>query len=64
MAKPKTLEPIPPEILEPLDPEERDRRLAQAEASIEAGKGVSHERVRTWLLELAAGRRSPPPTCG
>ena len=64
MAEPSPLEQIPPENLEPLDSAERERRLAQAEASIEAGKGVSHERVRTWLLDLAANRRTPPPACG
>ena len=35
---------------------------AAAEAEIEAGKGVPHERVREWLLKLAKGEKVPPPT--
>jgi hypothetical protein len=54
----------PPDIRELLDPDERERRLVQAEASIMAGKGIAYDAVRTWLLELAAGHRMPPPTCG
>ncbi len=34
---------------------------AEADAEIEAGLGVPHERVREWLLRLAAGERVPPP---
>jgi predicted transcriptional regulator len=34
---------------------------AVAEAEIDAGKGVPHERVREWLLKLAKGERVPPP---
>ena len=35
---------------------------AAANAEIEAGKGVPHERVREWLLRLAKGEKVPPPT--
>ncbi len=35
---------------------------AKAEAEIEAGQGVPHERVREWLLKLANGENVPPPT--
>ncbi len=34
---------------------------AEAEAEIDACKGVSHERVREWLLQLSKGERVPPP---
>ena len=34
---------------------------AEADAEIEAGLGVPHERVREWLLKLAAGEQVPPP---
>jgi hypothetical protein len=41
MAHPKPHEPppVPAEILEPLDPAERERALAEAEAEITAGGG-------------------------
>ncbi len=34
---------------------------AAADAEIEAGKGVPHERVREWLRKLANGEKLPPP---
>jgi hypothetical protein len=34
---------------------------ARADADIAAGRVVSHDRVREWLLKLAAGRYEPPP---
>ena len=43
--------------------EAEDARLdSVADAEIEAGKGVPHERVREWLLKLGKGERVPPPT--
>jgi predicted transcriptional regulator len=35
---------------------------AEAEAEIDAGQGVPHQRVREWLTRLAAGERLSPPT--
>jgi hypothetical protein len=63
MAHPKT-DPnagVPPDLLEPSDPAERERALVAAEADIEAGNGTPHDEVRAWLLDLAAGRSLPPP---
>lgn len=37
------------------------RAIAEAEAEIDAGHGVPHERVRKWLLRLAAGKSMRPP---
>ena len=45
----------------PLDEAEEARLDAEADAEIEAGKGVPHERVREWLLRLARGEKVPPP---
>ena len=45
----------------PPDPEKEARLDAQAEADIDAGLGVPHDRVREWLLRLAEGERRPPP---
>jgi predicted transcriptional regulator len=46
-----------------LPPDEATEAAADeaADAEIEAGKGVPHERVREWLLKLAKGERVPPP---
>jgi predicted transcriptional regulator len=33
-----------------------------ADAEIEAGNGVPHERVRDWLLKLVKGEKVPPPS--
>lgn len=35
--------------------------IAEAEAEIDAGKGVPHAKVREWLLKLAKGEIAPPP---
>jgi len=45
----------------PLDETEEARLDAEADAEIEAGRGVPHERVREWLLRLARGEKVPPP---
>jgi hypothetical protein len=37
------------------------RAIAEAEAEIDAGKGVPHATVRGWLLKLAKGVIAPPP---
>ncbi len=47
-----------------IEPDEAlEARLdAEAEAEIDAGKGVPHEQVREWLSKLAKGERLPPPS--
>ncbi len=56
-------EPEPKSILDlPLDEAEEARLDAAADAEIDAGLGVPHERVREWLLRLAHGEKVPPPT--
>ena len=44
----------------PLDADTEN--AADAEAELDAGKGVPHAGVREWLLRLAAGERPPPPS--
>ncbi len=46
----------------PLDEADEARLDAKAEAEIEAGQGVPHERVREWLVKLGKGEKVPPPT--
>lgn len=43
------------------DEAEEARLDALAQAEIDAGLGVPHERVRAWLLGLAKGERVSPP---
>jgi len=54
MAEPKT-------IFEQEDEEARERALDAARADLDAGHSVDNEKVRAWLKDLAAGRRTPPP---
>jgi hypothetical protein len=37
------------------------RAVAEADAAAQAGRVVSHDRVRPWLLNLAQGKRGPRP---
>ncbi len=45
----------------PPDEAEEARLDAQAEAEIDAGKGVPHKQVREWLLKIGRGEKVPPP---
>jgi hypothetical protein len=45
----------PRSIFDEIDEQEEARAIAEAEAEIDAGKGVPHEKVREWLRKLAAG---------
>jgi predicted transcriptional regulator len=46
----------------PLDDAAEARLDAIADAEIDAGAGVPHEKVREWLTKLAKGERVPPPS--
>ncbi|HJU16315.1 MAG TPA: CopG family transcriptional regulator [Stellaceae bacterium] len=48
-------------VFDQIDAEAEARAIAEAEAEIDAGKGITHERVREWLLKLAKGEVAPPP---
>ena len=45
----------------PLDESDEARLDAIAEAEIDGGRGVPHEKVREWLLKLGRGETPPPP---
>lgn len=51
----------PDSILDTVDEEVEAAAVAEAEAEIDAGKGVPHERVRTWLHQLSNGDVQHPP---
>ena len=48
-------------ILEQIDPDEEVAAIAEAEAELDAGKGIPYEKVREWLLKLGKGKIIPPP---
>jgi predicted transcriptional regulator len=48
-------------IFDETDETEEARAIAEAEAEIDAGQGVSHKKVRQWLRKLAKGKVTPPP---
>jgi predicted transcriptional regulator len=48
-------------IFEQIDSGEEAAAVAEAEAELDADKGVSHEKVREWLVKLARGEITPPP---
>jgi predicted transcriptional regulator len=51
----------PKSALAEIDDEAEARAITEAEAEIDAGAGVPHEKVREWLFRLAKGEIIPPP---
>jgi hypothetical protein len=47
-------------IFEQIDPDEEAAAVAGAQAELDVGKGVPHEKVREWRLKLARGDTPPP----
>jgi len=57
--------PVPEvSVFEPADEAAEERALAKAEAEIAAGKFLSHDAVRRWLLSWGTPNELPPPKCG
>lgn len=54
----------PASIFDIEDAEAEEQALREAEAQLDNGQGVPHDRVVAWLDELAKGNKLPPPTCG
>lgn len=52
----------PVSLFDTVDEETERMALAEAEAELEAGKGIPHEVVGPWLLKLADGDDAPHPT--
>jgi predicted transcriptional regulator len=48
-------------VFDQIDGEAEARAIDEAEAELDAGKGIAHEKVREWLLKLARGEITPPP---
>ena len=53
-----------PSIFDPADEAEDARAIAEAEAEAAAGRVVSYEAVRRWLLSWGTPNELPPPECG
>ena len=51
----------PKGVFDEIDDDIEARAIAEADAEIDAGKGVPHAKVREWLLKLAKGAVAPPP---
>ena len=43
--------------------EERQRRTLAALADVDAGRGVPHEQVKTWVASLGTDKPLPVPEC-
>jgi predicted transcriptional regulator len=48
-------------VFDQIDGEAEACAIAEAEAELDAGRGILHEKVREWLLKLARGEITPPP---
>jgi predicted transcriptional regulator len=48
-------------VFDQIDGEAEARAIVEAEAELDAGEGIPHEKVREWLLRLARGETTPPP---
>jgi predicted transcriptional regulator len=51
----------PKSVFDEVDQREEARAIAEAEAEIDAGAGVAHDKVRRWLQKLAKGKSAKPP---
>jgi hypothetical protein len=48
-------------VFDQIDSEAEARAIGEAEAELDAGKGIPHVKVKEWLLKLAKGEIIPPP---
>jgi hypothetical protein len=51
-------------VFDPAEDAVEEKALAEAEAEIAAGKFISHEAMRRWLLSWGTADELPPPKCG
>ena len=49
-------------MLDAFDEEAFERAVAEGIAAADAGRLIPHEVVRQWLVDLAEGKDTPPPT--
>lgn len=53
-----------PSLLDEIDDDAEAAADARAEADIAAGRVISHEAMKRWLLSWGAPNELPPPKCG
>lgn len=53
-----------PSIFDEIDAEAEERAIREGEADADAGRVISHEAVRRWLLSWGTPNELPPPKCG
>ncbi len=51
-------------VFEPADDAAEEQALKAAETQVAAGKFISHDAVRRWLLSWGKTSELPPPECG
>jgi hypothetical protein len=57
-------DPDEPGIFDELDEAEEEAALARAEADLAAGRVISHEAMKKWLLSWGTDNPLPPPKYG
>jgi predicted transcriptional regulator len=53
-----------PSLFDEIDEEAEARADAEAEADVAAGRVISHEAMKRWLLSWGTPNELPPPKCG
>lgn len=53
-----------PSIFDEVDQAAEDAADAEAEADIAAGRTISHEAMKRWLLSWGTDNKLPPPNVG
>jgi predicted transcriptional regulator len=51
-------------IFDDIDEAAEARAIAEARADIAAGRVISHEAMKRWLLSWGTENELPPPKCG
>ncbi len=55
---------LEPSLFDELDNDAEAAADARADAGIAAGRVISHEAVKRWLLSWGMSNESPAPKCG
>lgn len=52
------------DLFEEIDEAEDERRIAEADADIAAGRVISHQAMLRWIKSWGTPDELPPPQCG
>jgi predicted transcriptional regulator len=53
-----------PSVFDQIHPDAEESAMREGEAAVDAGRVVSHEAVRKWLLSWGTPDELRPPKCG